>query len=172
MCVLDVRLSICHLLTLAQWALHTSLALWWRRWWRCFPAPGSTLGTVDWGLEELEARNDGWDATGSREEGRGNEGKGGGWCWSNGALGRIRRRRKGKGQLSLSSTLSCFMGPSLVAPLVLHWKVTKTQRLVCLLTDSPGIRSFRYTLYYFHLRLRSKMTLKTLQSWASFHLHL
>lgn len=26
-----------------------------------------------------------------------------------------RRRRKGKGQLSLSSTLSCFMGPSLAA---------------------------------------------------------
>ena len=31
-----------------------------------------------------------------------------------------RRRRKGKGQLSLSSTLSCFMCPSLAAPLVLQ----------------------------------------------------
>lgn len=36
-----------------------------------------------------------------------------------------RRRRKGKGQLSLSSTLSCFMCPSLAAPLVLPCRVTK-----------------------------------------------
>lgn len=47
-----------------------------------------------------------------------------------------RRRRKGKGQLSLSSTLSCFMCPSVAAPLVLACRVTKkrlTQRLVGLL---------------------------------------
>ncbi len=49
---------------------------------------------------------------------------------------RERRRRKGKGQLSLSSTLSCFMCPSLAAPLVLPCLVTEkglTQRLVGLL---------------------------------------
>lgn len=102
---LDVMMSICNMfLTPAQWVLHTSLALWWRRWWRFFPAPGSTLGSVDWSLVE-DGR---WDPTGQGRQGRDNEGVEGGRCWSKGAQGKG-GEGKGKGQLSFNSTLSSFM---------------------------------------------------------------
>lgn len=78
---MDVMMSICNLfLTPAQWALHTSLALWWRRWWRCFPAPGSTSGLADCGLADegsptgrgrQEGERRGWEEGGADQMGNG-----------------------------------------------------------------------------------------------------
>lgn len=91
--------SICNLwLTPAQWAPHTSLALWWRRWWKCSPALGSTLGLADWGLQDEE--EEGERSNRARETGRRKVGTGGGRCWSNGAQG---RRGEGREKVSWAS---------------------------------------------------------------------
>lgn len=108
--------SICNLwLTPAQWALHTSLALWWRRWWKCSPALGSTLGLADWGLEEEE----GVRSNRARETGRRKVGTGGGRCCSNGAQGE--RRGEGREKVSWASA------PPSHASCVRFWK----QQLSC-----------------------------------------
>lgn len=146
---LNVMTSICQLfLTPAQWALHTSLALWWRQWWRCFPALGSTLGLADWGSVEDGRRT----PTGSgRQEGEGGMGVEG-WRWRLiGAPGE-RKRRKGKGQLSLSSSLSCFT----CLQQHLSLKGWRAQSLVDLLksdkeeSDAISILNVRFTLQTIH----------------------
>lgn len=106
--------SICNLwLTPAQWALHTSLALWWRRWWKCSPALGSTLGLADWGLEEEGVRSDR-----ARETGRRKVGTGGG-----GADRMEHRGRRGEGR----EKVSWASAPPSHASCVRFWK----QQLSC-----------------------------------------
>lgn len=94
---LDVMMSICNsFLTPAQWALHTSLALWWRRWWRWFPAPGNTLGLADWGLVEEGGKTQ--PGEGDRK-GKGRDGRG--EVLIEGARG---KGEEGRGRVSWAST--------------------------------------------------------------------